>query len=178
MITEISSKIKSSNKNAIIAFWSLSAFAVAVFAVYFIVDRYKGILGLLGIVLITMAVLIYTKYVGAEYYYDVTHDSDGYAVFVVRQIVGKRQSTLCRIGLSEITKVERESAEERRAHNTPVGCRKYVYTPTLFPAETYRIYMRNHYERAELIVEIPESWADMLRRFAATAREIEHSDDE
>ncbi len=178
MISEITSKIKSANNNARIAFGILLSAAAATFAVYFIIDRYKGLVGLAGIILITAAVLIYTKYVSAEYYYDVTHDSQGYAIFVVRQITGKRQSTLCRIGLSEIVKVEKETRSERRAHKTPMGYRKYVYTPTLFPKDTYRLSTASRYERSEIIVEITDSWADMLREYAAEARIIENAEDE
>ena len=174
MIRELSANIKSTNKNATVAFYALLGASAAIFVLYFLIDRYKGIVGLIGIVFITMAVLIYTKYIGAEYYYDVTFDSSGGAVFVVRQIIGKRQSTLCRIGLSEISRVERESAEDRRKHVTPVGCRKYVYTPTLFPSDTYRIYSRSYYESCEIIVEINDSWADMLREYAKEARELEN----
>lgn len=170
MITEFSTRAKSSNNNARIAFFLLLGASVAVFAAYFISPLYKGIIGLVGIALITAAVLIYTKYVSCEYYYDVTHDSDGTPVFVVRQITGKRQSTLCRIAVSDIVTAKMESTAVRRAHRTPMGYRKYAYFPTLVPSETCRLTVSNRYEKAEILIEVNEEFKNLILSYAVEAR--------
>ena len=171
MINELSARVKSSNNNARVAFFTLLAVSALVFVAYFISPQYKGIIGLVGIALITAAVLIYTKYVACEYYYDVTFDSDGTAVFVVRQITGKRQSTLCRIALSDIVSAKMESATVRRAHKTPMGYRKYVYFPTLIPADSCRLTVSNRYEKAEILIEVSEEFKNLLLTYSVTARE-------
>ncbi len=170
MINEFSARVKSSNNNARVAFFLLLGLSAAAFAAYFFSPQYKGVIGLVGIVLITAAVLIYTKYVSCEYYYDITHDSDGTPVFVVRQITGKRQSTLCRIGLSDIVGAEIESSAERRRHKTPAGYRKYVYFPTLMPESTCRLTVSNRYERAEILIEVGEEFKNLLLSYSAEAR--------
>ena len=177
MIGEFSARVKSSNNKARVAFFLLLSLSTAVFVAYFISPLYKGIIGLFGIALITAAVLIFTKYVSAEYYYDITRDADGTPVFVVRQLTGKRQSTLCRIGLSDIVGAKMENAAERRAHKTPVGYRKYVYLPTLMPSITCRLTVSNRYERAEIIIEVGEDFKNLLLSYSAEAR-ANFADDE
>ena len=178
MINEFSSRVRSSNINARVAFFALLATAIATFAVYFLIPQGKGIVGVVGIAFITAAVLIYTKYVACEYYYDVTFDSDGTPVFVVRQITGKRQTTLCRISIADIVSATVESATERRAHKTPAGYRKYVYTPTLAPAATCRLAVSSRYEKAEIVIECGEELAGLLLTYALEARERMRLDEE
>ena len=173
MINELSTKAKSSNNKAKITFYVTFIAAAAIFAVSFVLPRFSGLVGNVGLILIVAAILVYCKYVSPEYYYDITHDSNGSAVFVVRMISGKRQSTFCRIGLAEIVKIEREDATARRAYKTPAGVRKYSYCPTLMPDVTYRIYTRSRYEKAEIIIEVSDEFTDMLRSYAAEARLIE-----
>ena len=177
MINEFSARAKSSNNKAKTAFYVTFIFAAAIFAVSFILPRFSGLVGNAGLILLVVSVLIYTKYMSPEYYYDITHDSDGAAVFVVRMITGKRESTFCRIGLAEITKIEREDTAARRAHKTPAGVRKYSYCPTLMPDTTYRIYTRSRYEKAEIIIEVSDEFADLLRSYAAEARVLEASEE-
>ncbi len=173
MISEISARAKSSNNKAKISFYILFLLAAALFASSFIIDRFSGIVGNVGLILLVAALLIYTKYMSPEYYYDITHDSDGAAVFVVRMRTGKRESTFCRIGLAEITKIERESSKERRAHKTPAGVRKHSYCPTMMPDFTYRIYTRSRYEKAEIIIEVSSEFAAFLTEYASEARALE-----
>lgn len=172
MINEFSARAKSSNNNARVAFFTLLGASVLIFVAYFISPSYKGIIGLVGIALITAAVLIYTKYVSCEYYYDIAKDYDGTPVFVVRQITGKRQSTLCRIGLADIVGAKMESAKERREHKTPTGLRKYAYLPTLMPKETCRLTVSSRYEKAEIVIEVNEEFKNLLLAYSLEAREL------
>ena len=132
----------------------------------------RGLVGLLALAVITAAILIYTKYLSPVYYYDVTHDSDATAVFVVRQIIGKRQSTLCRISLVDIASIDLESRAERRKHKTPYGYRKYNYLPTLVPEKTYRIIHRSRHESSEIVIEAPDDYAEMLTAYVGEAKAL------
>ncbi len=173
MINELSARAKSSNNKARVTFYITFAAAVIIFGVSFILPRFSGLVGNIGLIMLVASVLIYTKYMAPEYYYDITHDSNGSAVFVVRMITGKRQSTFCRIGLAEIVKLEREDAQARRAHKTPHGIRKYSYCPTLMPSVTYRIYTRSRYEKAEIIIEVSDEFAALLGEYASESRMLE-----
>ena len=92
--------------------------------------------------------------------------------FVVRQQTGKRQSTLCRIPLNEILRVEKQSRQQRREHKTPYEVKKYAYLPTLDPDEIYRITTSGRYERAEILIECSEGFAKMLTVYSAEARQL------
>lgn len=178
MIKEHSVHLKSKNNNAKIVFGVLAAVAAALVVSSMIMELYKGILGLCGIVFLTAAVLVYTKYLGAEYYYDVTFDSSGYPLFVVRQLVGKRYSTLCRIGLIEIRDIKRETPAERRAYKTPYGIRKYVYLATLGADVTYRLITKSRYEEAEILIEISDDFAALLTEYVKEAKATVVEDDD
>ena len=162
MINELSVHPKSQNKSAHIVCGAFMASFIAALVIYLSIDRFKGIIGLCAIVLLTVGIMIYTRYISAKYYYDITYDVNSCAVLVVRQLTGKRQSTLCCIALSSIVSVVRETKDERRAHKTPMGTRKYNYTPTLMPDLTYRITSNTRLEKCELVLEISDEYAKML----------------
>jgi hypothetical protein len=182
VIRELSAKPKPTNNKAKIAFYILLAVGCISTLCYMVLRALSveksGLVGFVPLIALCAAVFFYTKYVSPVYYYDVTFDSEGCAVFVVRQTVGKRQSTLCRIGLSEITSIKRESAEERRAHKTPKDHRKYSYVPTFMPEVTYRISTRSRYERSEILIECSDDFVSLLRDYAAEAREMQRIVDE
>ena len=137
MIREISVRPTPTNKNAKLFFLTSLFLSLVTLIAYFFVEKYKGLVGLLIIAFLTAGILVYTKYISAVYYYDVTFDSNGVPIFVVRQIIGKRQSTLCRVDLYAIRSVSLLSAEDRKKHKTPEGAVRYVYTPTMFPSTQY-----------------------------------------
>ncbi len=178
MIRELSVKPKPSNNKARAAFFACIILSFNLVALSMLIEQYKGIVGLGGMALLCIAMLFYTKYLSPLWFYDITFDSDGTPVFVVRQQIGKRHTTLCRIGIAEIIGVERESAKERREHKTPSGVTKYFYLPTLDPAESYRLTTSGRHERAELLIECSEEFASLIRAYSSEARENLSSCDE
>ena len=172
MIREFSVHAKSTNKKAPMVFAACASLAFAFILMSMIIPSYRGVVSLLGMGLLVGAITVYTRYVSPEYYYDITFDSEGTPLLVVRQIIGKRHTTLCRIGLSEIVKIEQESAGERHRHKTPGGFVKFNYAPTLMPETTYRITTMSRYEKAEIIIEASEEFASLLRSYSAEAREL------
>ncbi len=174
MIREISVHPKPTNNKAKISFYTFLTLFVFGTAVYFVMRTLEveksGLIGFIPLVSVTVAIFFYNKYLGSKYYYDVVIDSEGTPLFVIRQIVGKRASTLCRIALSDIVKVERETAEERKAHKTPTDYRKYIYVPTFKPETTYRIISRSRYEKSEIVIECSDEFAETIGAYAAEAR--------
>ena len=178
MINEFYSHAKPSNNKAKKLFISLLAIAALICVLYLAIDRFKGIVGLFCVFAIAFAVFIYTKYVSAEYFYDVTHDSNGSPVFVVRQVTGKRSTTLCRIDLHTIVAVKRLSAKEKREHKTEAGCKKYYYLPTLMPESVVLLTVNSPSERAEIFIEVQDEFASLLRSYAIEARESRFDSDD
>ena len=178
MIREFSVRPTPTNKNAKVFFIAALCLSLLTLILYFSVEKYKGIVGLFIIFFLTAAILVYTKYISAQYYYDITFDSEGAPIFVVRQITGKRQTTLCRIDLYAIRSVTHLLAEERKKHKAPEGAARYVYTPTLFPDRVCVVYVKSSYEHAELVIECSEEFSSLLLSYAEQARQMRIEIDE
>ncbi len=178
MISEFSVHVKPQNKNSAIAFVVLLLISALGFCVYFMVDSYKGVVGLFALMILTVAILVYTKFIAPAFYYDVAIDSEGIPMFVVRQIIGKRQTTLCRLDLADIVSVDYETKKERSLHKTPRGIRKYIYAPTMFPKEIYRITAKGLYESCEIVIEGSVVFANTLRDYVIQAKKMRINSEE
>ena len=172
MIKEFSSQPKPQNNKAKIVMWICFAIAAASFIVLMNIDKYRGVIGLFSICVITTGILMYTKYISVKFFYDVLVDGYEEPVFVVRQLVGKRNVTLARVYLADVTDIKRESAAERKAHKRDRRVRLYVLGPTLSPAESYRMYVKSHLETSELLLEGSEEFFEMIKGYVAEAKEI------
>ena len=170
MISEFSAKAKPTNKKAHMLFALCTSAAFATVLASMLIPVYRGIVSFVGMMLFASAISIYSRYVSSVYYYDVTFDSEGTALFVVRQLIGKRETTLCRIALYEILKIEEESSKQSRAHKTPYGFKKYSYLPTLLPSVSYRIVSVSRYEKSEIRIEASGEFINLLRVYSAEAR--------
>ena len=170
MIREFSAKAKASNNKARTLFALCMALSFVFLSASTLLPLYRGVVSLIGLGLLVAAITIFTKYVSPIFYYDITFDSEGAPLFVVRQMIGKRQTTLCRIGLFEIVKIEKENSEQRKAHKTPTGFVKYSYIPTIMPETTYRITSVNRYEKSEILIEASDEFISILRVYSAEAR--------
>ena len=171
MIKEITVHPKPTNNIAKIICLIAAFVAACGFVTSFLIDSYRGLVAAFALFTLVTAILIYTKYISPSYYYDVALDSEGTATFVVRQLIGKRQTTLCRVALFDVVSVEYESKEIRKKHLTPKETRKYSYVPTISPAYVCRVNVVNRYERAEILIEVSREFSELLQAYAAEARE-------
>ncbi len=177
MISEISVRAKPSNRKAHIISAACLIIAALLFVTRFAVDRFQGIIDLGTIGFITASVFLYTKYIAPVYYYETMITTDGEPLFIIRRMTGKRGTTLCRISFAEILSIKKEEREEFKKHKTPKGTVKYLYTPSLFPEKVHRIEMRSAYERAEIVIECSDEFANRLSAWAKEARMIADEDD-
>lgn len=177
MINEFSAHARPTHNKGKIAFL-IAISAAAVLVVFSLrAENYSGLIGLAAIIFLTAALFIFTKYVAVEYYYDITV-SDGEPLFVVRQAVGKRRTTMSRIALADIASVELEDTEKRKSHKTAPGYLKYAYVPTLMPNETIRITVSARYEKAEIVIEGNREFAELISRYAAEAKSLYPDEEE
>ena len=172
MINEFSVSPKPQNNSAKIVCAALLSTFAALVVCYMTLNRFRGVIGLAAIVFLTVGIMIYTRYLAVKYYYDITFDSSSRAVLSVRQVTGKRQTTLCCIYLSSIESVTRQTREEKKAHKTPFGMRKYNYTPTLIPDVTHLVVSSSRIEKCEIRLEITDEYAAMLREYVSEAKEL------
>ena len=178
MIKAFSIRPKPQNNNAKITFAVLLSVSAVCFAVSYFMELYKGIVSTVGLFVLVTAVLIYTKFISPAFYYDICFDSEQTPIFVVRQLIGKRFTTLCRVDLADIKKIEGEDREGMKSHATPSGYKKYVYAPTLRPSFVYRLTVINKYEKAEIILELSEDHASLLSEYSKEAKALCIEDDE
>ena len=170
MIRDFSVTPKPQNSKSKILMVSFFVIAIAFLVASLFMDSYRGVVAMGALFSVTLGVLVYTKYVSVVFHYDILAEDMDEPLFVVRQTVGKRNVTLARIAFKDIVKIEKETLSERRAHKTERTVMKYVFTPTLAPDVSYRIYLNSRIEKAELIIEGSDEFAEMLRGIAAEAR--------
>ena len=176
MIREFSVKLKPSNSKARYIFIGCMVSAFALVSASNLISKYRGLVCLAGVLALVAALTVYTKYMVVDYYYDLMIDSAGIPLFVARSRVksanGGRETTLCRIELADIRKIEAESREERKAHKTPQGYLKYSYLPTISPDKSYRLTVISRYERSEILIEINDEFAQLLSNYVKEAKEL------
>lgn len=178
MINEFSTHVKQTNGKARTLFFCLLGASIAAAAAYMLTPVYRGVVGMGALIIIVATVFVYTKFLSSVFYYDITFDYRGDPIFVVRQVTGRRQSTLARLSLRDIRSVVMESAAERKAHKTPFGFRKYTYFPTLAPDTNCRLTVVGPYESAEVLIECTPEFAQMLRTYAEEAKDYLLNDEE
>ena len=71
MIQELSVRPMPKNQNARYAFFALLGAATVTVIVSYFLSSYKGVIQLASLLLLVAAVLVYTRYVGSTYYYEV-----------------------------------------------------------------------------------------------------------
>ena len=178
MIKDFSAHPKPQNNNSkkvMWAFFVLGAVA-AVFSV--VLESYRGVVGLLALAFISSGILMFTKYVSVAFYYDIIAEDVDTPMFVVRQRVGKRDVTLCRVELADIVSVKKETAAERKAHTKERGTSYYVFAPTLNPATSYRMRVVNAREHAELILEGTDEFFEKITELATEARALRQDEED
>lgn len=177
MIAELSMRVKPKNKYGMIAF--LLSLTVGVFLIVFseTLDSYRGVVGAIAVLLFVYALFAYTRYVVREYYYDITV-IENEPLLVVRQLIGSRSTTMCRISLSDITKVETLSLNARGEHKTPTGYLKYNYTVTMFAPSLVRLTVNSRYEKCEILLEGGVELAELLNNYSNEARALNPVDSE
>ena len=176
MINEISVHVKPKNKNGMIAFLSSLTIGIFLFIYSSTLESYRGVLGLVALAFMVYALYAFTKYVCREYCYDIIAEDE--PMLVVRQVVGKRSTAMCRILLSDITEVNFENKEQRANHRTDRDCMKYMYTVTMGVSDTVRLNVKSRYEKCEIVLEGTAELANALSNLASEARAQKAADDE
>lgn len=172
MITDFSAQPKPQNNKAKIVMWVFFAIAAVAFVASTIIGQYKGVVGMVCVAAITTAILMYTKFVSVKFHYDVLAAGMEEPLFVVRQVTGKRETTVARVALADIVDIRRESAAERRAHKREKTTALFVYAPTFSPEYSYRMYIKTRYDSSEVILEGSDEFFDKIKEFAAEARTL------
>ena len=197
MISDIVVRPKAQNDLGRRVFILTMIAAALSFAVSLWISHYSGIVQLVALIFLCASLYFYTRYVASVYSYEITTDSDGAVLFVVRQTGGNRSTTHCRMTLSSLVRAEmlgeaemklyRKNRQRTREANTPdsetpeylrpdrsIGY--YDYCATFRPRVATLLCFRSHTERADLLVEVSEELRTMLLDEAARLRELLEQD--
>lgn len=178
MIKDFSVHPKPQNNNSKKVMWIFYALGAVAAVLSVMLESYRGVAGLVALAFISSGILMFTKYVSVAFYYDIIAEDVDTPMFIVRQRVGKRDVTLCRVDLADIVSVKRETAKERKAHVREQGTAYYVYAPTLNPPVSFRMRVNNAREHAELILEGSDEFFEMITALAAEARALRQDDED
>ena len=172
MINEMSVHARSTNKkaNLVVAACFISTFILLIVSA--LVDAYRGLFSMLIFIFMISTIFFYTKFMAARYVYDLTTDEKGAPILITRNIIGKRETTLMRIDLGTVASVERVSREELKKYRPETGgVLRYVYSPTFLPDSLLFIKSRSSYEKADILIEAPDEFGDLIRRTAEYVKE-------
>ena len=175
MISELSSRVRPSNRlHNIIAIASLALGSI-LFGVGAVLPSYSGLVQSFAIIPFTLALYVFVRFSLSELYYDIILDSDERAILTVRQKSGNRYTTLIAVHLSSITDITRE------AENMPLptGIPVHRFTPTVFARGLCRITCSGE-ERCIIRLECNDQFTDLLRRYVEESRALdaERSEDD
>ena len=70
----------------------------------------------------------------------------------------------------KIVKIEKQTRDQLRQHKTGNEMKKYSYLPTLDPDQVYRITTSGRYEKAEILIESSDEFANMLLSYSTEVR--------
>lgn len=177
MITEFTMKPKAKNDLPKYLLIIAAIGFVAFMILYFAVPNFKGLVGIVAVGFLCFGLYLYTKYIASEYFYDILVENNT-PLFVIRQKTGRRETTVARIELSNIVRVEELDKTALKEHKTPDGYLKYYYNPTMYPDKMVLITVISRYEKAELYIEAERDYIITLNEYAKISRELYSPDDE
>lgn len=176
MITEFTMKPKAQNDRPKYLLIISAIGFVAFMIVYFAIPNYKGLVGLVAVAFLCFGLYLYTKYIASSFFYDILVENNT-PLFVVRQKAGTRETTLARIELRHIVKIEELDKTAIKEHKTPEGYLKYFYNPTMSPDKLVLITAVSRYEKAEIYIEAERDYIVTLNEYAKLARELYPNDE-
>ncbi len=163
---DISYNPKPANNKARYVFAALLGSAMIAFAVCMLTPMYRGVVSMFMGAFLVAAILIYTRYIGSEYIYEIITSPGGYADFVVTHRIGKRRTVLCRVDVTSVVEVRLMNDKERRAYKSEPDTAVYSYHPTLMPESVYLLRLRSDTEKADLFIEAGAELAEILKESA------------
>ena len=146
---------------------TLGSLGGAIFIVSMYIERYRGVVALVAMMLIVAALTISVKYILSEFTYEITN-ADGDWLFIVGQRSGKRCTTLCRVGLAFVTSIEKKKRGEDKEKGADY--QRFSFIPTLMPESYYVMTVEHRGDKSKIALQLTDPMADLLRTYVAEAR--------
>ena len=163
--------LRSDKKRAFPLFFGVLALTLAVVILSVISPKYQGVISLVAVVGLTVSVLIYQRYVTADYGYVVTEGENSTSALLFTKRIGKRVTTMAYLPLYSVNSIQKFTKYEFKQHKTPKGVRKYNFAPTFYPDHVYIISSRTGEAEFEIVIECIPEVADRLLEYSAYAKE-------
>ena len=168
MISEFSMHAVPKNRRGVILFLVLISAGVILTVISGQLEFYRGVVGIIGLISLVGALYVYTRFVIREYYYDITL-AEGEPLLVVRELIGKRGSVMCRVSLADVKRVELVRLGEKSKKKSEAGYTKYSYLITLGAPEAVCLTVSSRYEKSEILLEGGLELANLLDSYAREA---------
>ena len=178
MISDMKFRPKSTDTTGRRAFLLTLLLALATFLGSLLLESYQGVVQMVALVLITVSLYFYNRYIATTYEYEITTDNDGAPVFVVLAYQGKRTSTLCRVALWDVIGVTRFTPEALKAQQRDKEVGIHKFTPSFSPSVITVISVRSPYEKSDLYIESSEEFDSYFLSLVAEAKSLRPSVDD
>ena len=176
-VTEFTYRPVSDKRRALPLFFAL-LFASAIFvAASAFIPKYKGVVSLVGMLILCGAVLTFTRYYVAEFIYSVVVNNEGDALFVVTRITGKRESAMCTLPIYSILTVEYKSGRDAKSYKPDSVSKKYNFIPDFNPEAFFVIFAKERGVSSEIKIYGTPELAERLKEYSLIERERKLRDD-
>ncbi len=126
-------------------------------AISSVIEAYRGLLSLLGVMGLTVATYILTRYVVSDFAYSVMLNSSDELLFVVTKTTGKRVSTLYCTKAKYIKSAQLFTKNDYKKHKPEKGTLLYNLAPSFHPDSVYIVSTDGPEEKCEIILECTEA---------------------
>ena len=158
-------------KNAYPLFFTLLSVSLALVILSMQLEHYAGVVSVFAVVGLTAAVLVYLRYIGGDYVYNVTVGSEGEAYFVIDKVVGKKITTMCVVKLESIIRIQMFTKNSENKYVPDKTVKRHNYAPSFSPDEFAVMYTAGIDGRAEVVLECSKEFADRLMLYSEYAKE-------
>lgn len=171
-----------SNKKArnIVCILLAAAFVMLILSSTDLLPSYRSVMQLGALVIITVALVVWCRYLLLHYTYSIEEDRSGIYTLIVYQTQGRRSSAMLALPLTDVFSVETLSSEELKkkegsiseeAANGKKKLRKYNFLSTISPNEVMLMLSVKRESVTEVVLEPNAEFAAELESCILAARQ-------
>ena len=169
-ILEFSYRPSADKKKVFPVFFTLLALSGVLFILSATLDKYKGVIGLLSLIGISICMYLYLKYISAILVYSVMINSNNEAVFLVNKMIGKRSSLMFSAYLSDIIYIQKFTKDGENTYSPDKTMQKFNFTVTYGCREFYVLRAKGVSYSADVFLECTEEVAKRLIEYSQIAK--------
>ncbi len=124
-----------------------------------------ALIQLIATVCAAVSIFILSKFIIMKYVYTISENEDGTADLLVTEVSGKKNTTLCRVSLSDAVAFVKLS-DGKLAEDERAKCEKvHNFCLDLFPKETYALIISDGDGRYAIKLQHDDGFAEAIKRY-------------